>query len=52
MDLIMEQSFENENTCDVFMNQVGIYYELLPKLEEMGNFQIEGSRNLEMNETN
>jgi hypothetical protein len=24
----------------------------LPKLEEMGNFQIEGSRNLEMNENN
>jgi hypothetical protein len=52
MELIMEQSFENENTCDVFMNQVRIYYELLPKLEEMRNFQIEGSRNLEMNENN
>jgi hypothetical protein len=24
----------------------------LPKLEEMGSFQIEGSRNLEMNENN
>jgi hypothetical protein len=24
----------------------------LPKLEEMKNFQIEGSRNLEMNENN
>jgi len=48
----MEQSFENENTCDVFMNEIKIYYELLPKHEEMGNFQIEGSRNVEMNDTN
>jgi hypothetical protein len=46
----MEQSFENENICDVFMNEVKVKDEMLPKLEEMGNFQTKGSRNLEMNE--
>jgi hypothetical protein len=31
----MEQPFENENTCDVFTNEVSIKDELLLKLEEM-----------------
>jgi hypothetical protein len=31
----MEQSSENKNTCDVFMNEVRIEDELLPELEEM-----------------
>jgi hypothetical protein len=31
----MEQPFENENTCDVFMNEVSVKDELLLKLEEM-----------------
>jgi hypothetical protein len=35
----MEQPFENENTCDVFMNEVTIKDELLLELEEMGNLQ-------------
>jgi hypothetical protein len=34
------------------MNEVRIENELLVELEEMGNFQIKGSRNLEMNENN
>jgi hypothetical protein len=48
----MEQSSQKENTCDVFMNEVRIEDEMLLKLEEMGSFQIEGSRHLEMNEKN
>ncbi len=43
--LIMEHSFENKNTCDVFMNEVRTEDELLPELEEMGSFRTEGSRN-------
>jgi hypothetical protein len=35
----MEQPFENENTCDVFMNEVIIKDELLLELEEMGSLQ-------------
>ncbi len=48
----MEQYSENENTCDVFMNEVWIEDEMLVKLEEMVNLQTKGSRNLEMNEKN
>jgi hypothetical protein len=46
----MEQSSKNENICDVFINEVRIEDEILPKLEEMGSFRIEGSRNPKMNE--
>jgi hypothetical protein len=31
----MEQSSKNENTCDVFMNEVIIQDEVLVELEEM-----------------
>jgi hypothetical protein len=48
----MEKSSENENTSDVFMNEVKIEDEMLVELEEMVNLQIEGSRFLEMNEKN
>jgi hypothetical protein len=41
----MEQFSENENTCDVFMNEVKIKDEILSKLEEMVSLQIKGSRN-------
>jgi hypothetical protein len=41
----MEQSSENENTCDVFMKEVRIEDEMLVELEKMVNFQIEGSKN-------
>jgi hypothetical protein len=48
----MEQSSENENTCGVFMNEVRIEDEMLVELEEMVSLQIEGIRNLKMNEKN
>jgi len=48
----MEQSSENENTCDVFMKEVRIVDEMLVELEKMVNFQIEGSKNSKMNEKN
>jgi hypothetical protein len=48
----MEEYFENENTCDVFMNEVKIKDEMLLELEKMGSFQTKGSRNQEMNEKN
>jgi hypothetical protein len=35
----MEQPFENENTCDVFMNEVSIKDELLLELEKMKSLQ-------------
>jgi len=47
----MEKSYENENTCDVFMNEVRIEDEMLLEHEEMGSLQRKGSRNLEMKET-
>jgi len=52
----MEQSSKNENTCDIFMNEVKMEDEPLLELQENinlqenENFQIEGSRNLKMNE--
>jgi len=48
----MEQSCKNENTCDVFMNEVRIEDEILPKPEEMVSFQTKENRNVEMNENN
>jgi hypothetical protein len=48
----MEHYSENENTCDVFMNEVKIEDEMLSKPEEMGFLQIERSRNPKMNEKN
>ncbi len=35
----MEQPFENENTGDVFMNEVNIKDEFLLELEGMGSLQ-------------
>jgi hypothetical protein len=48
----MEYFFENENTCDVFMNEVRIEDEMSVKFKETVNLQTKGSRNLEMNEKN
>jgi hypothetical protein len=48
----MEQYLKNNNTCDVFMNEVKIKDEILLEPEEMISFQIEGSRNVKMNENN
>jgi len=48
----MEQSFKNENTCDVFMNEVRIEDEILPKPKKMVNLQTKESRNVEMNQNN
>ncbi len=45
-----EQSFENENTCDIFMNEARIEHELLLKFEKNGSLQLEGSRNPKTNE--
>jgi hypothetical protein len=33
----MEQSFENENTCDIFMNEIRINNEPLQEPEENAN---------------
>jgi hypothetical protein len=52
----MEQSSKNENTCDIFMNEVRMENEPLLKpqeninLQENENLQIERSRNPKMNE--
>jgi hypothetical protein len=46
----MEQYFENENTCDIFMNEVRIEDELLLKFEKNRSLQLEGSKNLKTNE--
>jgi hypothetical protein len=40
----MEQCSKNENTCDVFMNEVKIEDEMLVEFEKMVSFQIEGNR--------
>jgi hypothetical protein len=48
----MENYSKNENIGDVFMNEVRIEDQMLVEHEEMINLQIEGSRNLEMNENN
>jgi hypothetical protein len=41
----MEQSFENENTYDVFMNEIRMEVEPLQEPEENANVQNKGSRN-------
>ncbi len=41
----MEQSSEKKYVCDVYMNEVRVKDEMLPKLEEMGNLQTKVSRN-------
>jgi hypothetical protein len=41
----MEESFENENTCDVFMNEVRIEDEMLVEHEELVSLQTKGSKN-------
>ncbi len=46
----MEYFFENENICDIFMNEIRMENEPLLKLEENGSLQTKGNRNLEMNE--
>jgi len=46
----MEQYFLNENTCDIFMNEIRMEDELLLELQENGSIQTKGSRNLDMNE--
>jgi hypothetical protein len=46
----MEYSSENENICDVFMNEIRVEDEMLPKLEKLGNFQTKGSKNPTTNE--
>jgi hypothetical protein len=46
----MEQSFENENICDIFMNEVRIQNEPLHEFLKNVNVQIEGNRNSESNE--
>jgi hypothetical protein len=46
----MEHSFKKNNTCYVFMNEVRIKDEILPKPEEMVSLQVEGIRNVKMNE--
>jgi hypothetical protein len=48
----MEESFENENTCDVFMNEVRIEDGMLVEHEETISLQTKGNKNLEMNEKN
>jgi hypothetical protein len=35
----MEKFYENENTCDVFMNEVKIEDEMLVEFKEMVSFQ-------------
>jgi hypothetical protein len=48
----MEQYSKNENTCDVFMNEVKMEDEPLPKPKKNGSFQTKGSRNFKMNDNN
>ncbi len=48
--LSVEQSFENENIYDVFMNEINMEDEPLQKLGKNASFQIEWSRTLKNNE--
>ncbi len=50
--LIMEQFFENKNTCDIFMNEIRIEDEPLLEPQENVNLQTKGSKNAKMNEKN
>jgi hypothetical protein len=45
----MEQSSENENTCDVFVNEIRMEDETLQELEENASVKIEGRKNLKNN---
>jgi hypothetical protein len=46
----MKQSFENENTCDILMNEVRMENEPLQELKENASVQREGNKNLKINE--
>jgi hypothetical protein len=46
----MKQCFENENTCDIFMNEVRTEVEPLQEPKENANVQREGSEKLKVNE--
>jgi len=46
----MKQSFENENTCDIFMNELKMKNEPLWKPKENASVQREGNINLKINE--
>jgi hypothetical protein len=46
----MKQSFENENTCDIFMNEVKMKNEPLQKPKDNASVQREGSINLKIND--
>jgi hypothetical protein len=48
--LNMKQSFENENTCDIFMNEIMMEDEALWEPKENASIQEEGSKNLKINE--
>jgi hypothetical protein len=48
----MEQFFKNENTRDVFMNEIKIEDELLLELEEMRSLQTKGSTDPKKKENN
>jgi len=48
--LNMKQSFENENTFDIFMNEVRMEDEPLWERKENASVQTEGSINLKINE--
>jgi hypothetical protein len=46
----MEQSSKNENTYNIFMNEVKMEDEPLQELEENANVQTKGSQNPKNNE--
>jgi hypothetical protein len=46
----MEQYFLNENTCDIFMNEIRMEDELLLELQENGSIQTKRNRNPDINE--
>ncbi len=48
--LNIEQFFENENTCDVFMNETRMEDEALQEHEKNANVQIEKNKNLKNDE--
>ncbi len=50
LKLNMKQSFENENTCDILMNEVRMENEPLQELKENASVQREGNKNLKINE--
>jgi hypothetical protein len=46
----MEQYFQNENKCDVLMNEIRMEDEPLLELQENESLQAKGNRNPRMNE--